>query len=55
MCYEYDEYFQQALIAEQMRAKKKAADEAKKQGVTGTPSKPAEPEKRTEEKEPVPA
>ena len=51
MCYEYDDVFEAVRLAEQFRREKKIADELMKQ--SGTPTPPAEPEKRV--KEPVPA
>jgi hypothetical protein len=54
MCYEY-EWIEKARAAEQFRKEKQKVDEQKKQVNTANPGKPAEPEKRVKEQEPVPA
>ena len=55
MCYEYDDVYERVRLAEQIRREKKIADELMKQSGTPTPPKPAVPEKRVTEQEPVSA
>ena len=52
MCYEFEEFYTRARIAEQLR---KRADEQKQKARTATPAKPAEPDVQAKPQEPVPA
>ena len=52
MCYEFEEFYTRARIAEQLRKK---ADEQKQKAKTATPAKPAEPDVQVKPQEPVPA
>lgn len=52
MCYEFEEFYSRARIAEQLR---KRADKPKEKARTETPAKPAEPERQVKPQEPVPA
>jgi hypothetical protein len=54
MCYEYDDLFEQARLAEQIRRERKVAEELAKRSGTTAPAKPAEPQKEVKE-QPVPA
>jgi hypothetical protein len=55
MCYEYDDIFERARLAEQLQREKqrekKRADELNRK----TPAPAAEPEKGVKERQPVPA
>lgn len=55
MCHDYEGYLLKARIAEQMRMRKRAGEDSRKQRDATPPSAPAEPEKRRKDKEPVPA
>ena len=55
MCYEFDDFFNRARVAEQLRRHTEWADKLKEQSTTAAPAKPAEPEKHVKEQEPVPA
>ena len=55
MCDEYDEFFNRARVAEQLRRQAEWADKLKEQCTQAAPAKPAEPEKQVKEQEPVPA
>jgi len=55
MCYEFDEFFNRARIAEQLRRQAKRADKLKEQSTQAAPAKQAEPEEHTKEQQPVPA
>ena len=54
MCYEFDEFFHEASLAEQMRRDKEKADELKKQGNPAAPPKPAGEEERVTEEQLLP-
>ncbi len=54
MCYDFDAYLAKARIAEQMRMKKRAADDPHKQRGPTAPAVPREPEKHGKDSEPVP-
>ena len=54
MCYDYDGYLAKARIAEQLRAKKRAAGDQEKQRDAPTPAAPRESEKPGKKHEPVP-
>ena len=53
MCYESDELYWRAREAEQ--ARRKQAENLKKQGKSSAPAQPAEPDQGAKEREPVPA
>ena len=55
MCYDFDAFLTKARIAEQMRMKKRAAENLEKQRGATDPLVPAEPEKHGKDQEPVPA
>ena len=52
MCYEFDEMYRKAREADEASRKKLADDLRNK---SSAPAKPASPDKRVREKEPVPA
>ena len=53
MCYEYDDLFEWARRAEQMRKETKLTDQ--RTSPTPNPAKPVEPEPGVKEQQPVPA
>jgi hypothetical protein len=55
MCYEFDEFFNRARAAEQLRRQTKLADKLKEQSKEAAPAKPAEAEEQVKEQQPVPA
>ena len=55
MCYDFDAYLAKARIAEQMRMKKRVAEDPEKQRGATAPAAPGKPEKQGKENEPVPA
>jgi hypothetical protein len=55
MCYDFDAYLAKARIAEQMRMKKRVAEDQEKQRGTTAPAAPGKPEKQGKDHEPVPA
>jgi hypothetical protein len=55
MCYEYSDWSWKLRAAELARKERKAANAANKQGEPVTPSQPAAPETRVEQRESVPA
>ena len=55
MCYEFDEFFNRARAAEQLRRQTKLADKLKEQGKEAAPAKPTEAEEQVKEQQPVPA
>lgn len=55
MCYEFDEFFNRARAAEQLRRQTKLADKLKEQGKEAAPAQPAAADEQIKEPQPVPA
>ena len=55
MCYDFDAYLAKARIAEEMRMRKRVAEDREKERSRPAPVAPSEPQRHGKDHEPVPA